>query len=264
MKQGYNRPDILCRLLLICALVPVMVRAQTTQTVTWVIKDGEVRRNGEVVPASEWPQGMDIEGVVLSFSVSDESAGYFRGADRRLYAVTPRSLGLAMQADMVEDVWLQMSVTSPRGSVSLPQGATAATMMEGLQQSTAVAAALSASAAEVQAQYSLQVGQYLKDVQEANLALYANLKDEWRLELETAELAHDIRRLSEGEERRAKVLELRKGLESIFELKQQNRRQEVAYLEAEIAALRARLRARQKQKGALVEARLRELVPNSQ
>ena len=259
------RLDISCWLLLICALVPTIAPAQT---VTWVITDGEVRRNGEVVPSSEWPEGLDVEGISLTISVSDETAGYFRGADRRLYSLRPHAVNLVNPVQVLDENWFLMSVISEPDTVIRLQGSVASVnelgmeTMEGLQRSTVVAAALTNNAAGLHANYAVRMEQYLRDVEEANVTLYADLKDEWRLELETARLAHDIRRLPKGEERDVKIQELRAGLESIFELKQQNRRQEVVYLEVELANLRNRLERRERQKSVLVEARLRDLVPD--
>ena len=124
--------------------------------------------------------------------------------------------------------------------------------------------ALEAAAREAQETYQSILGTYLESVQQDNRYLYERLLDEWGVEIETVQLAYEIRRLPEGDQREELLHELRELLEDTFELKQENRRREVAQLESELEALRTRLRERERQRDRLIEVRIRELLSESQ
>ena len=109
----------------------------------------------------------------------------------------------------------------------------------------------------------MQVESYLDGVQLYNSDLYGLLMREWSMEREAKRLAAALRYLEEGDERAEKIAAFLQKLDEIFELKQENRRQEIEQLEAELDALKNRLKQREAVRDRLIEERLRELIGDS-
>ena len=101
---------------------------------------------------------------------------------------------------------------------------------------------------------------YLHDVAQKDLDLYHRLVEEQQLEAEAQALAAEIRRQYGQAQREEQIRLLRRKLEEIFELKQENRRAEIRQLEAELDDLRERLAERERLREEIVERRLRELI----
>ncbi len=101
---------------------------------------------------------------------------------------------------------------------------------------------------------------YLSDLVEADRELYAQVSNEWRLEQQAALLARYIRVLPDGTDRNAKINELEQLLNEIFELKQENRRREIAQLKSKLDELEKQWREREAALERLIEARLGELL----
>lgn len=286
---------MLCALLLATLLVPHTAQAQRTKV---VIGGGKVRINGKVIPREEWPEGLTIKGVRVSISVprSGGSAA-FSGSDGKRFkvekgeirpfsekeyqqysaSIRERSKKLRKQSERFQEQSERLMLKSvevlnaagvavnPSGSaVEVIAGPVIAPPPPPWPPLPADQSALDAAALEAQETYKSILGTYLESVQQDNRFLYERLLDEWGVEIETVQLAFEIRRLPEGDEREGRLRELRELLEDTFELKQENRRREVAQLESELEALRARLRERERQRARLIEVRLRELLSESQ
>lgn len=101
---------------------------------------------------------------------------------------------------------------------------------------------------------------YLHEVQQRDEALFNRLVAEHEMEMQTQILAMEIAQLPSGEERDAKTAALRSKLEEIFELKQENRRREIAQLNDELERLRRRLRERETLRDEIIDRRLQQLV----
>lgn len=107
----------------------------------------------------------------------------------------------------------------------------------------------------------IELEHYLDEIRQDNEGLFDRLVSERQLEQETVERARQIRRSRAGEEREERIEDLRRRLDRIFELKQENRRREIEQLERRLGELERRLAERERQREEIVERRLRELLP---
>ena len=106
----------------------------------------------------------------------------------------------------------------------------------------------------------LEVQSYLSDVWRSDQNLYSLLRREWLLEREVATIAREIRGLPDGRLRQARIEQLREKLDAIFELKQQNRRLEIAQLEQQLKGLNERLQEREQHRDAIIDRYLKQLI----
>ncbi len=105
-----------------------------------------------------------------------------------------------------------------------------------------------------------EMERYLSDVEHENRALFERLVHERDMEAETLHLAREIGSLPAGAARDRQTEELRTLLHEIFELKQDNRRREVARLERQLTGLQSRLAERERLRDQIIEQRLNELI----
>jgi hypothetical protein len=106
----------------------------------------------------------------------------------------------------------------------------------------------------------LDMASYWDDVRESDSELYDSLVREWQTETQINDLAIRIRMTPQGEGRVGLERRLRQLLDEAFELKQQNRRREIAQLEADLEELERRTQEREAARGEIIERRFRELV----
>jgi len=106
----------------------------------------------------------------------------------------------------------------------------------------------------------LEFSNYLTNVRDGSSELFELLRNEWKAEIEAMKMAASIQRLEPGTERDEAIEELRKKLEVIFLMKQENRKIEIKYLEMEVDRLQQRLMERSEAKDRLIDARLNELL----
>lgn len=106
----------------------------------------------------------------------------------------------------------------------------------------------------------LEVRSYLNEVEQHNHDLFERLVEERDMETETVRLAREIHALPEGRQRAERVEQLRRQLREIFELKQENRRREIARLESQLVGLRDRLQERERLRDDIIEHRLQQLL----
>lgn len=106
----------------------------------------------------------------------------------------------------------------------------------------------------------LPVRSYLNEVESENRELFERLVAEREMEGETMRLAREINTLAPGRQREARTEALRQKLREIFELKQDNRRREIAHLEKELVGLRGRLQTRERLRDQIIEQRLEQLL----
>lgn len=105
-----------------------------------------------------------------------------------------------------------------------------------------------------------QLAEYMRRIELTDRSLYEGLRREHKLELESRRLASTIRRGATEDERKALMKQLEDTLHRIFELKQENRRQEIAQLDERLDTLRKTLTERERQRDLLVQRRLEELL----
>ncbi len=106
----------------------------------------------------------------------------------------------------------------------------------------------------------IEVQQYLGEVRRQDHELFDQIMLEAEMEAMTHELASRIRTLSPNEDRTALLTELRSKLETIFDLKQENRKREIVQLQGQLEELQKRLALRQEKKQQIIEDRMRELI----
>ncbi len=80
------------------------------------------------------------------------------------------------------------------------------------------------------------------------------------MERDAGALAQEIRSLSDGNLRQARIEQLREKLYAIFELKQNNRRREIEQLEQQLGALRERLQERQQLRDLIIDQYLKQQI----
>ena len=103
---------------------------------------------------------------------------------------------------------------------------------------------------------------YLDGLQQMNQSLFSRLAKERVLELEAARLAERARHAADKNQQALDAEALRAKLAEIFELKQSNRRAEIAQFERQLDALRDRVERREALKAQLIKQRLDLLIGN--
>ena len=108
----------------------------------------------------------------------------------------------------------------------------------------------------------IQMQHYLSNMQLKNEGLFDQLMSERLMERETLRMGRKFVAMDEGGARRDSIMVLRKRLDEIFKLKQENRRREVEQLEEKLQELRKAVAERERLGGQIVERRLQELLGN--
>jgi hypothetical protein len=106
----------------------------------------------------------------------------------------------------------------------------------------------------------LELQGYLTDVRERDSHLYERIVSEQALEERIDRLAAEVSAMPAGAERSAREAELRQMLSQLFDIKQENRRDEAAQLQERLEQLNQRLDARERLRERLIERRLRKLT----
>ncbi|GMQ80731.1 MAG: hypothetical protein BMS9Abin05_0159 [Rhodothermia bacterium] len=101
---------------------------------------------------------------------------------------------------------------------------------------------------------------YLSGIHDQNLNLYGELVREHDMEENTHRLAMEARAAGNAGQRQKIIEELRKRLYEAFELKQQNREQEIEQLASRLQELREKLGQRSDLRQRIIESRLKELL----
>ena len=127
------------------------------------------------------------------------------------------------------------------------------------RQSVAYAANTQSNASAAN-QYNAMMQQYISEVSQRDQALYRQLIEELELERETKEIAYQARTLPQGDERDEQIENLRELLGRIFDLKQENRQQEIEQLEQQLNILKKRLDERESMKDKIIDHRIRQLI----
>lgn len=270
---------------------------QAQESYSLDIQDGVVYVNGEEVPADQLPPSLNVEGIEAHFSFFGDARPVVELGGRR-YVVSEGGLTeerAASSADGRVPVFFRDGTVPPEDAPSSSHAGAGVPgpdwdgdpsfehLREQMQALYEHARELQAvkqqvhqqrlnqlveqmrvqaeqAAHAVEALPEMELQHYLEDVQRHSQDLYERLRREWELERETRELGADIQSLAQGDERAAKVEQLRSRLEEIFELKQQNRRREVEQLERQLDELRSRLERRERQRDQIIDRRLRELI----
>lgn len=256
---------------------------------TLSIEAGTVYIDGEAVPAHELPASLDVDEVELQFEFHGIASPVVE-IDGTPYVIEGRRLR-EVRAGEGDDVAVFFRGRAPRPEAPPPPAnvfyrpdvTLVREHAEELQRRAARMQEVEAASQVVRTremqQWAAQVQQqaeqvaraaeelpqreaalYLSEVQQQDRGLYQRLVREWELEASTRRLADALRALPAGPQRDARLGELRDRLDEIFELKQQNRRDEIDQLERQLDALQRRLAEREAQRRRIVEQRLRQLL----
>ena len=106
----------------------------------------------------------------------------------------------------------------------------------------------------------LRGADYFSQLQALDEELYSEVRAELDLEAESLALVARIKSVQQEAERNAMAEELRKQLEVIFEMKQDNRRREIEQLESELERLKERVKRRRAARDRLIQQRMNELL----
>jgi hypothetical protein len=221
------------------------VLAQQTRTLT--IRDSAVYVDGQKLSTNQIPGDLDLTGVTARYR--------FVGIQRPVIELNGRLFAVNEGLKPVSEE----EVNAEKSSVILQEfearpGALAAANGPRVQSSQSGPRSRARSAHQ----------RYLSDVQQANRELYKRLLRERTMENRAKDLARIIRMLpTDSEERQTKIDSLRSLLNNIFDLKQENRRQEIERLQREIQKLQRGLQKRKEMRDAMIDHRLGQLVDTS-
>jgi hypothetical protein len=208
--------------LLAFAVAPVTQAQQTgaEEVHRLEIREGRVYHNGVEIPA---PEGVDIEGLTFTFEYSGPG----------MPALTLNGRVYTLEGDrlmVLEDV------ADPANSM-------------------AVVAASSAEEGRRQAEEA-----YLATLSERDRALYTRLLHEREMEIDALRLAYRYRHLSSVNERPQLRRQLHQLLSTMFDLKQENRREEIRQVEDMLEIMRRQVEEREEQRDELIRQRLDQLT----
>lgn len=266
----------LIALFLLVAGMGHTVQAQVSHTLT--IREGQVYLDGKRLSTEALPPTLDLEGVSAQLTFTGESVPVIE-LGGSLFAIENGALRLVeVEEERANDgvavffreqpappVWQRRSDGVGISAAGYPrvQAYEARTRAADNQQKMELIerARLQAEEAErvVEVMPRLEVQSYLSDIQAQNQVLYQRLVREWQLEAQVQNRAMELRGFSK-EEMQPHLAEMRTLLDAIFELKQENRRHEMAQLEKQLTELRQRLEKREAQREYLIERRLQELL----
>jgi hypothetical protein len=194
------------------------------------IRDGRVFHDGTEIPASALPDGMDVEGVTFTF----EYGGPVMPAltiNGRVFALENGRL-IALEDAAERSAPRALAVADPGGEPPPAE-----------------------DARQRQAELA-----YLQTLSERDRALYERLMRERDMEVEALRVAYVLRRTTDEETRDRLRNRLLGQIDAIFELKQENRREEIQQVEGMLEAMREQLQRREALRVELVQKRLSQLT----
>lgn len=200
----------------------VATRGAEAQVHRLQIHDGAVYHDGTRLPEGALPEELDVDGMSMTFEYSGPVAPAI-GLNGRLYTIDGDRLVELDQGEMDRQAFV----------FAKPQP-------------------LGRSAAE-QAQQA-----YMQGLSERDRALYERLVREREMEAEAYRLAQQLR--ANPSDVSALSSQLREKLDAMFELKQENRREEIRQVEEVLQALRQRLQEREAMRDDIIQHRMRELT----
>lgn len=212
--------------------------ASAQQTRTLNIREGAVYIDGRHLSEEQLPDSLNLDGVNARYR--------FLGIQRPVIELNGRLFAIEEGLTPVTEE----EVRKQRASVVLGSGTTRSRPPQTVS-------------GEASTRPNAGQRQYLNAIQRSSRELYEQLLRERRMEKSARNLAHAIRLLPEGEERRAKMDTLRTMLRDIFELKQENRRREIERLQQQIQELQSNLQKRQQMRDRMIDRHLRQLVDST-
>lgn len=194
------------------------------------IRDGRLWLDGRALPESSVPSGLDLSGVVMQLELVGPVTPVVE-VDGELFVLERERL-------------VPFETSSKAGSPVYIMGE----------------AAVSPQAATADMLEPVVDEVYLRQLSDADRTLYDKLQEERRLEAEIAQLARRTRSLAPGPEHDAMATELRQRIGTLFDLKQEIRREELDRAESDLRALRAILIEREEMRDDIITHRFHELL----
>ncbi len=240
--------------ILVCIALSLIwcTSASFAQTQTLTIQDGRVLVNGKELTEDQIPSSLNVErlNVQLQFTGSaiELNGHYYAIEDQTLREVHPLDLPQNETTVIFRSEFNEADDLGP-------------TRQDGALSRSREPLPLAPSAAGDEAvEQNTLMQQYVFEVAQRDQALYQQLITELELERETREIALRVRQLPPGEEREEQIAHLRALLGRILDLKQDNRRREIAQLEEQLSILQDRLVRREAMKEQMIDRRIEELL----
>jgi hypothetical protein len=282
--KSYIRIPLLSLLAWMLAGLLLPARAQPTHAFT--IKEGKVYIDGRELAKDELPASLNLEGMTAELKFTGDTqpvlelGGVLYKIDAEgLVEVDPEEAEASgMAVFFMPEATFDFNVTADAPFEDVRQQYVVA-LNSRAEQLKALSYELQTrheqEAAQIMQQAHLQAEEaarmagalprieresYLREVRKNDRELFEQLMREKKMELETHRLAARIQTTPEGEARDALIEELRTKLTEIFELKQANRRREIAQLERQLDDLRKRMNEREQMRKRIIELRLKDLL----
>jgi hypothetical protein len=184
------------------------------------IHNGTVYHDGTALPAGALPAELDMEGMSMTFEYSGPVAPAI-GLNGRLYTLEGDRL-VELDQEGVDRKAFAFAKPQPLGRSAAEQA-------------------------------------YMQGLSERDRALYERLVREREMEAEAVRLARALRQADAAEQASLRE-QLREKLDAMFELKQENRREEIRQVEEVLRALQQRLQEREAMRDEIIQHRMRELT----
>lgn len=282
MKHG-----TITRGLAVCLMLGLgCVNGAAAQSFSLKIEGGMVTINGQELPMGAWPDGLDVQGLSVSFRskgiarpmVELNGAKYVLDGNRLRAVEDMEAVGYPIAhfgrfgTGVVPGESVDVQFVEHLGEMAAALQEQAANLervrLEAYPQARDALRMAEKSVAEaaraVKHVPALQLQSYYNDIQAQDGDLYKRLVQETQMEGQAARLAQDIRELPDGPERESRIEALRETLGDIFAFKQHNRVREIRQLRKEVEALSERLQTREAARERLIRQRLHELISTSQ
>lgn len=235
-------PRFLLVLGLVCGLagpahaqVPVSAPSSEAQVHRLEIRDGVLYHNGNAIPASAIPPGVDLSGVEpMSMDYSGDVTPAVE-VDGRVFA-------------FADDRLIEVQEAAGEGGEA---------QAFGIFQSKATGRSTTGASQQRQRRAEQE---YMNSLSETDRALYERLMREREMETEALRLAQRYQQAATDAERSTIQQQLREKLGAMFDLKQENRREEVRQMEVALETLRERMNERRAMREEIVEHRMKELL----
>ena len=287
---------------LILVLGLLVTATAFAQPVTLNIKDNQVYVNGKLLAEEDLPDSLQLNGINLKhyFPENDTPTFQLNGQYymiesgkirtipapidrdnrttviyRKRSAPAPSGTGNEGSVEMEETYYEYSTAADPVSNVMhqyVTEIGAQAQQLQGMrevssnQDASNILDQLMMQAQEAQQiaqnMADMQFQQYLSMVQQQDRELYNRLVREYELENETLKLAYQARQTTDPAQREQIISDLTIMLDEIFELKQQNRREEIIQLENQLQLLQNRLQQREDMREEIIQRRVTELVGN--
>ncbi len=214
------------------------------------IRDGALWIDGQALPSSSIPEGLELDGLQMSVEYSGPVTPVVE-VDGVPYVLQGDHLVRFSESDRAGSQVYFLGEATPT-----PESARAAEPSATLAGAPVVAPA---SRDEARLRRAGEAA-YMEELSATDRELYEQIRREAELDAEAERLASEVRRTSDPAARAAGVERLRVVLAEAFDLKQSIREAEIERAEQQVDDVRRMHHARGSRRAMIVEHRLRELI----